>query len=172
MATRRRIWGWFFFDWASQPYNTLLLTFIFGPYVRELLGDGTEAQALWGITVGLAGVAIALLAPVLGAIADQGGTRMRWIWIFSALYVLGAAVLWLAAPAHPNLGSSCRSSASASSGWSSPRSSPTRCCPTSAPRDELGRISGNGWAFGYVGGLVALVLMLLFFAEGGRPGAP
>ena len=84
ISRRKRIWGWFFFDWASQPYNTLLLTFIFGPYVRELVGPGSEAQALWGITVGLAGIAIALLAPILGAIADQSGMRMRWIWAFSA----------------------------------------------------------------------------------------
>ena len=85
---RKRIWGWFFFDWASQPYNTLLLTFIFGPYVSELVGDGTDAQAAWGFGIAAAGLIIAFLAPVLGAMADAGGNRMRWIWLFSVMYVV------------------------------------------------------------------------------------
>ncbi len=170
-ALRKRIWGWFFFDWASQPYNTLLLTFIFAPYVNELLGDGTAAQAAWGFGIGAAGLIIALLAPLLGAMADTAGSRMRWIWVFSAIYVLGSAGALVRGArrfqprAHAGL-----LRASASSGWNSPRSSPTRCCPTLGRREEIGRISGNGWAFGYVGGLVALVLMLVFFAESATTG--
>ena len=66
-SRRRRIWGWYFFDWASQPYNTLLITFIFGPYVSGLLGDGTAAQAAWGYGLGAAGMVVAVLAPLLGA---------------------------------------------------------------------------------------------------------
>ena len=71
VSARKRIWGWFFFDWASQPYNTLLITFIFAPYVKELMGDGAQAQAAWGFGIGLAGIVIALLAPVLGALSDS-----------------------------------------------------------------------------------------------------
>ena len=72
-SKRKRIWGWFFFDWASQPYNTLLITFIFAPYVREMVGDGSSAQAAWGFGIGAAGIAIAILAPILGALADTSG---------------------------------------------------------------------------------------------------
>jgi hypothetical protein len=63
VSARKRIWGWYFFDWASQPYNTLLLTFIFGPYINELLGDGTAAQTAWGFGDRRGGLIIALLAP-------------------------------------------------------------------------------------------------------------
>ncbi|MCA8883001.1 MAG: MFS transporter, partial [Rhodobacteraceae bacterium] len=92
----RRIWGWYFFDWASQPYNTLLLTFVFAPYVKELVGEGSAAQSAWGYGVGTAGVIIALLAPLLGTIADRTGprTRLDFIWVFSALYIAGAWGLW------------------------------------------------------------------------------
>ncbi|MBT8409267.1 MAG: MFS transporter, partial [Alphaproteobacteria bacterium] len=78
-TARQRIWGWFFFDWASQPYNTLILTFVFGPYVTEVLGDGSAAQIAWGVGIAISGILIALLAPVLGALADTGGSRLRWI---------------------------------------------------------------------------------------------
>ncbi len=95
ISPRKRIWGWMMFDWASQPYNTLLLTFIFGPYFAEividrLVGAGAtpeaaraQAQAYWGYGLTSAGVLIAVLAPVLGAIADSTGRRMPWIWVFS-----------------------------------------------------------------------------------------
>ena len=60
IAPRKRILGWWFFDWASQPFNTLLLTFVFAPYMADLLGSGTSAQTVWGYGVGFAGVVIAL----------------------------------------------------------------------------------------------------------------
>jgi len=103
ISKRKRIWGWYFFDWASQPYNTLLLTFIFGPYFAQtatssLVEGGmalsqakAQAQAYWGYGLTATGLAIAVLAPILGAVADSSGRRMPWIWLFSALYVDGTA---------------------------------------------------------------------------------
>ena len=79
ISPKRRIWGWFFFDWSSQPYNTLLITFIFAPYVNELLGDGSAAQSAWGFGIGAAAFLTALAAPILGTSADLNGTRMRWM---------------------------------------------------------------------------------------------
>ena len=111
MATQRqRIWGWWFFDWASQPYNTLLLTFVFGPYFAEIargyyMGTGLEeeaakaaAQSYWGFWYACFSLIIALMAPVLGAVAQGTGRRLVWVWLFSALYVLGAASLWWMMP--------------------------------------------------------------------------
>jgi UMF1 family MFS transporter len=170
VSARKRIWGWFFFDWASQPYNTLLLTFIFGPYINELLGDGTAAQTAWGFGVGAAGLIIALLAPVLGAMADAGGTRMRWIWAFSVLYVIGAAGLWFAAPGDFNLVLTLACFALGLIGMEFATTFTHAMLPSLGPREQLGRISGNGWAFGYLGGLVALVIMLVFFAESAATG--
>ncbi|PKP83243.1 MAG: MFS transporter [Alphaproteobacteria bacterium HGW-Alphaproteobacteria-2] len=126
---RRRISGWMMFDWASQPYNTLLLTFVFGPYFATVVGDATEAQVLWGRGLTVAGLCIALSAPVLGAMADAGGRRLPWIAGFSLLYVLGASALWFAVP-------------DMQSAW-----------------------LASAWALGYVGGVLALGLMLAFFAE-------
>lgn len=162
---RKRIWGWFFFDWASQPYNTLLLTFIFGPYVKELLDDGASAQAAWGYTVGFAGALIALLAPFLGAMADKGGHRLAWVSAFSVLYVAGAGSVWLAAPGEPNLTLVLILFGLGIVGMEIATIFTNAMLPDLGSADEIGRISGSGWAFGYVGGLLSLVIMLLFFAE-------
>jgi len=170
ISNRKRIWGWFFFDWASQPYNTLLLTFIFGPYINEVLGDGTVAQSAWGFGIGAAGLVIALLAPFFGALADTSGNRVRWIWGFSVLYVIGSAGLWYAAPDDFNLLLTMVCFAIGLIGMELATIFTNSMLPELGSRAEIGRISGNGWAFGYVGGLVSLVIMLVFFAESGATG--
>lgn len=170
MSKRQRIWGWFFFDWASQPYNTLILTFIFGPYINELMGDGVAAQSAWGFGVGAAGLLIAILAPILGAIADTTGTRMRWIWIFSGLYVLGSAALWWTSPDNFNLISTLIFFAIGMIGMEFATIFTNSMLPGLGSKEEIGKISGNGWAFGYVGGLITLALMLVLFAESAETG--
>lgn len=169
-TARKRIWGWFFFDWASQPYNTLILTFIFGPYINEVLGDGSKAQSAWGFGVAAAGIVIALLAPILGAMADTGGSRMRWIWLFSMLYVVGAAGVWLADPNDFNLILVLFFFGLGLIGMEFATIFTNSMLPDLGTPNEIGKISGNGWAFGYIGGLVALVIMLFLFAEDAEKG--
>mgnify|MGYP000622115019 CR=1 FL=1 len=165
ISARKRIWGWFWFDWASQPYNTLILTFVFGPYIKSLIGDGAEAQATWGFTVGAAGLCIALLAPILGAIADTSGNRLHWIWAFSVMYVVGSAGVWMAAPGMDNLTFALVMFAIGLVGMEFATIFTNSMLPDLGTREEIGRISGNGWAFGYIGGLLALIIMLTLFAE-------
>lgn len=170
ISMRRRIWGWFFFDWASQPYNTLLITFIFAPYVSELMQDGTAAQSAWGFGIGAAGFIIAILAPVLGAMADTSGNRLRWIWAFSGMYVVGSFGLWWAAPDNFNLILTLVFFAIGMIGMEFATIFTNSMLPDLGPKDQIGRISGNGWAFGYLGGMVTLIIMLLFLAESASTG--
>ena len=165
-AARKRIWGWYFFDWASQPYNTLLLTFIFGPYVVSVIGDGSAAQAIWGYGVGTAGLIIAVLSPLLGAVADKSGGRMVFIWLFSALYVLGAWMLWYSAPDDFDVWFVMLFFCIGLIGMEFATTFTNAMLPDLCLRADLGRVSGNGWAFGYLGGICALIIMLLLLAEG------
>ncbi len=170
ISYRRRIWGWFFFDWASQPYNTLLITFIFAPYINELIGDGAKAQTVWAFGIAAGGIIIALGAPILGAMADHSGARMQWIQGFSAMYVLGAFGIWWAIPGDLNLIVVLTFFVIGMVGMEFATIFTNAMLPDLGTPDQIGRISGNGWAFGYVGGLAALVIMLLFFAEGADTG--
>ncbi len=184
VSARKRIWGWYFFDWASQPYNTLLLTFIFGPYFAEVargyyLGTGMEAeaaaaaaQAYWGWGLAIASILIAVLAPVLGAIADSTGRRMVWVWTFSVFYVVGSFGLWWVAPGGDQsmLLWAVVFFGIGFIGMEFATIFTNALMPTLSDHDELGAISGSGFAFGYLGGLLALVIMLLLFAEGGDSG--
>ncbi|WP_410482390.1 MFS transporter [Ovoidimarina sediminis] len=169
-VAQRRLFSWYLFDWASQPYNTLLLTFIFAPYLTDLIGSGAEAQAVWGLTVGLAGLVMAILSPVLGAVADASGRRMPWIWGFSGLYVVGSAGLWFAVPGAETLWPILGLFALGLIGMECATAFTNAMLPGLAPRAELGRVSGTGAAVGYAGGLVALLIALGFLAEGAETG--
>ncbi|WP_136685016.1 MFS transporter [Falsirhodobacter xinxiangensis] len=162
----RRIWGWYFFDWASQPYNTLLITFIFAPYMTRIIGDGAMAQSVWGLGLGLTGILIALAAPVLGTIADRAGGHMRFILLFSVLYVAGAWGLWWSAPGDFSIWWVMLSFSIGMIGMEFATTFTNALMPGLAAREDMGRLSGSGWAFGYVGGVVALIFVLLLLQEG------
>lgn len=169
-SLKRRIWGWWAFDWASQPYNTLLLTFIFGPYINDLMGDGTASQTAWGYGVGAAGFLIAISAPFLGAMADLSGRRLPFIWLFSVMYFVGSYGLWWAAPGDFNLLLTLILFAIGLIGMEFATIFTNAMLPSLGNREQIGRISGSGFAWGYIGGLTSLVLMLFFFAEDAETG--
>ncbi|MBV1866131.1 MAG: MFS transporter [Rhodobacteraceae bacterium] len=166
-TNRKAIWGWYFFDWAAQPYHTLLVTFIFGPYfVSSVVGDPVLGQALWARMMWIVGLFLALSAPVLGAIADSNGPRKPWIALFSVVYIVCAASLWIATPGMNNFSVILVAFGVGFAAVELAQVLINAILPTLGPREELGRISGSGWAFGYVGGLLTLIIMLLFLAEG------
>lgn len=174
---KRRIWGWWFFDWASQPFATLILTFVFSVYFAEVARGyftahglaeaqaGAKAQALWSWTLTVVGLFIAALAPVLGALADGSGRRMAWIWFFSGLYVIGSLGLWCLTPQQPPLFLALGFFGIGMIGMEFATIFTNALLPDLTKGDDLGRVSGSGFAFGYLGGIVALALMLAFFVE-------
>src|SRR4030081_3634247 len=93
---RAAVVSWIFFDWAAQPYFTLITTFVFAPYFASFVApDPASGQALWGFATAAAGLAIALLSPILGAIADASGRRKPWIAGFGCLLAIGSGLMWV-----------------------------------------------------------------------------
>ncbi len=177
VSARKRIWGWFFYDWASQPYHTLLVTFIFGPFfasvatehfmamgLDEQLADA-RAQSLWSRCLTITGLIIGFGAPILGAMADTVGRRRPWIVFFCLLYVIGATGIWWTDPSGANLWWGLVSFGIGFVGAEYALIFINSQLPSLADKNDVGKISGSGFAFGYVGGLVALIIMLLLFLE-------
>ena len=166
-ASRRGKFGWAMFDWANQPFFTLITTFIFAPYfVSFVVGDAVRGQALWGYTQAFAGVVIALAAPFLGSIADAGGRRKPWIGVFTALGVAGACALWYATPAADpgGLAFTMAMIVVATIGVEFAIVFNNAMLPSLTGEKRIGLLSGFGWGLGYVGGLVALIIVLLGFS--------
>lgn len=158
--------SWVLFDWAAQPFFTLVTTFVYGPYfATRLAADPIAGQALWGYATAAAGIAIALLSPALGAVADAAGGRKPWILAFSVALVFASWALWFGEPGAPNaviialvafaIGTIAAEFATVFT---------NAMMPDLVPRRQLGRLSGIGWATGYAGGLVSLVVVLGFLA--------
>jgi MFS transporter, UMF1 family len=170
---RRAVIGWIFFDWAAQPYFTLITTFVFAPYfATHVAPDAASGQALWGFATAAAGIVIALLSPVLGAVADASGRRKPWIAAFGALLVIGASLMWIGAPRRPEMIVPLLTAyVIATIGVEFATVFNNAMMPTLVPPERIGRLSGTGWATGYVGGIASLILVLGFLAanpESGR----
>src|SRR5262245_30148748 len=169
---RAAVISWILFDVAAQPYFTLITTFIFAPYFANFVAPNpATGQAWWGFAAAGAGLTIALLSPVLGAIADASGRRKPWIAGFGALLVIGASTMWIGKPGDPSvIVPLLIAYAIASVGVEFATVFNNAMMPTLVPPERIGRLSGTGWATGYVGGIVALVLVLGFLAASPQTG--
>jgi UMF1 family MFS transporter len=169
---RSAVTAWIFFDWAAQPYFTLITTFVFAPYfATHLAPDPATGQSLWGFATALAGILIALLSPVLGAIADASGRRKPWIAAFGTLLVIGSSLMWIGKPGDTSLILPLLIAyAIATVGVEFATVFNNAMMPSLVPPDRIGRLSGTGWATGYVGGILSLILVLGFLAASPQTG--
>jgi MFS transporter, UMF1 family len=160
-AGKRALAGWVLFDWATQPFYTLVVTFLFAPYfVNGFMADPDRGAALWAYATGIAELIAAALAPVLGAVADAGQPRKPWIGLFSILLVAGMCGLWLAAPGRTDLVPVVLIAFGLAVIGAELATVFTNAMMVSLVSDRrLGTLSGLGWATGYVGGLVSLALV-------------
>ena len=169
---RRAVVAWLFFDWACQPFFTLITTFVFAPFfAARLTASPAEGQALWGYATGLAGLVIAVASPVLGAIADASGPKKPWIACFGAAMALASAALWWAVPgASFAVPLALVAFAIGTIGAEFATVFNNSMMPRLVPPERLGRLSGTGWATGYVGGLISLVITLGFLSASPETG--
>ncbi|MCO5734569.1 MFS transporter [Rhizobium sp. SSA_523] len=159
------------FDWAAQPFFTVVTTFVFGPYfVARLTEDPISAQAMWSNMATVSSIAIAILSPVLGAIADQSGPRKPWIAAFAAVKIFALSMLWFAAPGSPVLlPVAFMILASIAAEFSIVFND--SMMPRLVPAAEVGKVSNTAWGLGYLGGMLVLIFVVGFLAadpESGR----
>lgn len=166
-TSRKGIWGWMFFDWAAQPFFTLLLTFFFARYfATEVAPDAATGQTWWAIMLACTGITIAVLSPILGAIADATGPRKPWIVAFALMCIVGTLCLWFAVPGGGGITFWILVAFGlAMIGVEFAAVFNNAMMPDLVPRESLGRLSGSAWALGYLGGVAALIVVLLLMVE-------
>jgi UMF1 family MFS transporter len=169
---RAAVVSWIFFDWAAQPYFTLITTFVFAPYfATHVAANPASGQALWGFATAAAGLVIALMSPVLGAIADASGRRKPWIASFGALLVTGSCLMWFGKPGDPSvIPALLIAYGVATIGVEFATVFNNAMMPSLVPPNQIGRLSGTGWATGYLGGILSLILVLGFLAANPETG--
>jgi len=163
-VSRAGLGGWMLFDWAAQPFFTVIITFIFGPYfVSRLSDDPAHGQAMWGYTLTISGIVIAVLSPVLGSIADQTGARKPWIAFFAVIKIASLAMLWFAVPGssliYPFIFIILASIAAEFSIVFN-----DSMMPRLVSESQIGRISNMAWGLGYLGGMIVLIAVVALLA--------
>ncbi|MBO9625409.1 MAG: MFS transporter [Microbacterium sp.] len=181
-APRKQVYSWALWDWATQPFNSVILTFIFtalylvsGSFLPSDVAaldknDPTRVAAIADLSSGLglgttiAAFAILLLAPVLGQQADAAGRQKLWLGIGTGALILSMLGLWFVTPA-PSMfwvGVALISAGTVFSEIAAVNSN-AMLIGIATPKN-IGRISGLGWGFGYLGGIIALVIVVLLDA--------
>ncbi len=161
-APRRALVSWVLFDWAAQPFYTLVLTFLFAPYFASVVvGDVARGQTMWGYAAAAAGILIAVGSPLLGALADGRGRRKPWIAAFAVILILSLTALWFATPqsSTATLALILVAFVLATAAAEFMSVFVNAMMPGLVPPSQLGRLSGIGWGTGYAGGLVSLAIM-------------
>lgn len=165
-ASRLGQLSWAWFEGARNPHVLLITIYIFAPYFySQLVGDPVRGQSLWGDLNSAAGLFIALLAPILGAIADAGGRRKPWILAFSILLGATAALLWLALPGEAglSLAAICVLLVTTIIAFDFTSVFHNAMLPTLVPDRQVGRLSGLALALGNLSGVILFVFMLWCF---------
>lgn len=178
-APKKQVYSWALWDWATQPFNTVILTFVFT--ALYLVGEGflppevaslgvddpvrlaAEADLASGLGLGstIAAFGILLLAPVLGQRADAAGRQKLWLGIGTGALILCMLGLWFVEPM-PSLfwlGVALISAATVFQEIAAVNSN-AMLIGIANPKN-VGRISGLGWGFGYLGGIIALVIVVV-----------
>jgi UMF1 family MFS transporter len=154
--------SWALYDFANSSFAAIISTFVFPAYfARQVAVDQTVGTTQWGNTVGVAGLVVALGAPLLGAIADQSGRRKPWIAVFTLLCVLATAALWWVRPQPASVSTAMVLAGLATVAAEFAAVFYNAMLPSLARYEYLGRWSGWAWGLGYAGGIGCLILALL-----------
>lgn len=161
----RSIFAWCLYDWGNSAFATVIITFVFSVYFgRGMIGDENAGAAQWSMAIAVSGAIIAVLSPVLGAVADHYGSRKPWVLFFTLLCAGSTALLYFGMPqaGSGNILFVLAMIVLANTAFEIALVFNNAMLPHLAPPEKLGRISGWAWGMGYAGGLVCLVLALFF----------
>jgi MFS transporter, UMF1 family len=165
-TSKGRILAWASWDWGSAAFNAVMTTFVFTVYLTSnAFGGEDRASAVLGSALAVAGLAIALLAPVTGQRSDAGGRRKLWLGVNTAAVAILTALCFFVFP-RPEfllLGVSLIALGNVFFEFAGVNYN-AMLAQISTPRN-IGKVSGFGWGAGYLGGIVALLIVLQLFVQ-------
>jgi UMF1 family MFS transporter len=166
-VTKREVFAWCLFDFANSSFTTVITTVAFSVYFVKVVAPPGKGEALWGWGYALSMILVALLAPVLGAMADQQAAKKRYLAAVTGLCIACTAALYFVQAGDIVLGLILFGLANV--GFELGYTFYNAFLVELADRHDMGRLSGYGWGLGYAGGLLSLALVYPFVKGGLSP---
>ncbi len=162
---RREIFGWCCFDFANSAFTTIIITVVGAPYFMAAIAEGDpRGPGWWGTALAVSQAAVILLSPLLGALADVRAAKKRFLMNSALVCGTATMALYFAGPGDVLLALGLVIVANLA--FSLGENFCASFLPEISRSDNVGRISSYGWAFGYLGGLLSLVLALVIIKSG------
>jgi len=155
---KRNHWAWYMYDFGNSAYAAVILLAVYSAYFKGSVVGGAEGSRLWGFSLGIAMLVVAVISPILGTIADFTATKKRILFVFSALSWVFTALLFFVQKGDVFTG--MLFFILAEIGYRGGQVFYNALLTDIATPDEIGRVSGNGWAIGSVGGIICLLFIL------------
>ncbi len=157
-STRRERIAWYLYDFGNSAYASVVLLAVYSAYFQSQVVGGAEGSRLWGLAIAVAMIAVAVAAPILGAIADYSAAKKRFLFFFTTLAVLFTALLFFTEKG--TIALAIVLFVLAEIGYRAAQVFYDALLPEIAAQEEMGRIAGIGWAIGSFGGIVILLIIL------------
>lgn len=173
MENRKRIYSWVLYDWANSAFATTILAAVLPIFYKDVAAKGVASNlstSYWGYTQAIAMIIIALLSPVLGAIADHSNCRKLFLRFFAYLGIIGTGLLFFIGEGDYLLASLFF--IMGSMGFSGGNIFYDSYLPTIVSRDRMDYISSLGYATGYLGGGLLLLVNLIMISKPSLFGMP
>lgn len=156
------------YDFANSAFTTLVITFVYATYFTQAIApDPITGTALWSWAITITALITAICSPLLGAVADRGGYRKAFVLLSSLVCIMATAGLYQVLPGQ--IAAALILVIIANLGYEFASVFYNAFLPDISPPGRIGRISGYGWALGYVGGLLALLLALVALVQPANP---
>ena len=153
--------SWYMYDFGNSAYAAVVLLAVYSKYFKDVVvadPTGAAGTRYWSWALGIAMLVVAFLSPILGAIADYAGTKKRFLLLYTTICCVFTAALFFVTENAILAGMALFILAEI--GYRSAQVYYNSLLPEIASEDEIGRVSGNGWAIGSAGGVVCLVIVL------------
>ncbi len=162
IKNRKEVLAWSFYDFANQPFTTIIVTFIYSAFFVKVIAPNPQiGTAMWANAIAVTAIIVAVLSPILGAIADNGGYRKFFLISFTAICSLFSVLLYF--PEAGDVFWALTLFIIANIAFEMGTVFCNSYLPDLSNQENSGSISGFAWGLGFVGGLLALFLALLLF---------
>ncbi len=152
-------WAWYFYDFGNSSYAAVVLLAVYASYFKQGVVGTAQGSALWGLSLTISMLVVAVISPFLGALADYSGRKKTFLLVLTTISIIFTGLLFFVKKGDIFIG--MLFFIIAEIGYRAGQVFYNALLVDVADEDEIGKVSGNGWAFGSFGGVICLLIVLV-----------